>query len=316
MNVFLRPAVHCIILFSLLAVSPAAGQSSAFVYDPPIEAPAFASGTGPLVVIDQAHHNFHTAGGRFRPFADALRRDGYRVDSLTTRFDSYALRGADILVISNALHPSDVANWSLPNPSAFAPEEIDAVVDWVSSGGSLLLIADHMPFPGAAAMLAEAFGFRFVNGFAFKRPQQGIFAFTRSDGGLRGHPITDGGVRINDRYSTERIRSITTFTGQGFHPAPAARPLMVFDSTFVSLNPERAWQFDEDTPTVSLEGLAQGAVLKYGCGRVAVFGEAAMFSAQMAGPNADFPVGLNSPDAPQNLPFVRSVMLWLAGVLD
>lgn len=312
----LRPAILSFVFYALCVVRPAAGQSSAVFYDPPIEAPAFASGSGPLVVIDQAHNNFHTAGGRFRPFADVLRRDGYRVDSLTTRFTAEAFRRVDILVISNALHPSDVANWTLPNPSAFAPEEIDAVVDWVSGGGSLLLIADHMPFPGAAAMLAEAFGFRFINGFAFQRPQRGIFAFTRAEGRLMSHPITDGGTQINDRFQTERITSITTFTGQGFHPAPNAETILGFDSTFVSLNPVRAWQFDEDTPTLSLEHLVQGAVLRYGCGRVAVFGEAAMFSAQMAGPNLDFPVGLNSPDAEQNLPFLRNVMLWLSGTVD
>ena len=36
-----------------------------------------------------------------------------------------------------------------------------AVRDWVKGGGSLLLIADHMPFPGAAGTLASAFGVRF-----------------------------------------------------------------------------------------------------------------------------------------------------------
>jgi len=30
--------------------------------------PAFAPGRGPRVMIDEAHDNFHTAGGRFRPF--------------------------------------------------------------------------------------------------------------------------------------------------------------------------------------------------------------------------------------------------------
>ena len=47
-------------------------------------------------------------------------------------------------------------------------------------------------------------------------------------------------------------------------------------------------------------------------GRVAVFGEAAMFTAQLAGPNAA-PMGMNAPIAGQNARFALHVMRWLAG---
>ena len=41
----------------------------------------------------------------------------------------------------------------------FSYEEIDAVTQWVNDGGALFLIADHMPFPGAAffKLLSETF---------------------------------------------------------------------------------------------------------------------------------------------------------------
>jgi hypothetical protein len=42
---------------------------SAFV--PHVEHPAFRQ-RGPRVLIDEAHKNFHTAGGRYRPFAELL----------------------------------------------------------------------------------------------------------------------------------------------------------------------------------------------------------------------------------------------------
>jgi len=72
-----------------------------------------------------AHHNFHTADGRYAPFAKLLRRDGYRVEAWRTPFG--ALRGVDVLVISNALHERNEKDWSLPTPSAFTTEEIGVV---------------------------------------------------------------------------------------------------------------------------------------------------------------------------------------------
>ena len=49
---------------------------------------------------------------------------------------------------------------------------------------------------------------------------------------------------------------------------------------------------------------------EYGKGRVAVFGEAAMFSAQLAGPERR-PVGMNKPEAPQNPQFLLNLIHWL-----
>jgi hypothetical protein len=47
---------------------------------------------------------------------------------------------------------------------------------------------------------------------------------------------------------------------------------------------------------------------------VAVFGEAAMFSAQVSGPQRR-PMGMNAPRAGQNPQFLLNVMHWLAGLL-
>ena len=51
-------------------------------------APEFSTGRGPVIVIDEAHNNFHTAGGRYRPFATWLEGDGFVVRAGTSRFDS------------------------------------------------------------------------------------------------------------------------------------------------------------------------------------------------------------------------------------
>jgi hypothetical protein len=84
----------------------------------------------------------------------------------------------------------------------------------------------------------------------------------------------------------------------------------VFGAGSVSLETKKAPGITPDAPAVPIEGWCQGAVLKFGKGRVAVFGEAAMFSAQLAGPQ-QMPVGMNSPEAPQNHQLLLNVMHWL-----
>ena len=82
----------------------------------------------------------------------------------------------------------------------------------------------------------------------------------------------------------------------------------------VSRMPEVAWQFDETTPRVSVAGWYQGATQTVGRGRVAVFGEAAQFTAQYV-PQRRMWFGLQAPGAEQNQQFLLNVMHWLSGVL-
>src|SRR5688500_10957703 len=53
---------------------------------PVIARPAFAPGTGPKVLVDEAHLNIHTAEGRYAPFVDLLRRDGFVVEPNRSQF--------------------------------------------------------------------------------------------------------------------------------------------------------------------------------------------------------------------------------------
>ncbi|UCC99669.1 MAG: hypothetical protein JSW66_07240, partial [Phycisphaerales bacterium] len=174
---------------------------------PHIEKPTFDIGRGPVVKIDEAHHNFHTMNGRYFAFAEVLRRDGYQVEPNTSEFNLDSLRSCSILVIANALNIRNTEDWSLPTPSAFTDDEIEIVRQWIENGGALFLIADHMPFPGAAEKLAAAFGFEFSNGFALDTLKEGPDVFRRSDGSLRAHEITDG------KEPSGRVDSVVTFTG-------------------------------------------------------------------------------------------------------
>ena len=269
------------------------------------------------MLVDAGHYNVHTVEGRYKPFAELLRSDGYVVLSLASRFDRRALDAGRILVVSNALAERNDGrdNQGLPTYSAFAEDEVEAVREWVREGGSLLLIADHMPFPGAAEDLAAAFGVRFSNGYAVHEERlapRPPLVFRRSgdqrgsDGSLADHPITDG------RDASERVETVLTFTGQAFR-SELGHPLLIFGPSILSLLPERPAVFDEDTPRVPVEGWYQGLVLKFGQGRAAFFGEAAMFSAQTTGEGRT--MGLNAPGAEQNSQLLLNLMHWLSGIL-
>lgn len=294
-----------IILAAACAVS--AQQASDTSYAPPIARPAYEPGKGPVVAIDQAHFNFHTASGRYEPFAKLLRRDGYRVDSLCAAFSPESLKGVDVLVIANAVNAKNAEDWALPTPSAFTPEEIAAVRAWVEKGGSLFLIADHMPFAGAAADLARTFGVAYVNGYARagNHVQGRIGDVFEPPAGLRESAVTRG------RDDAEKVTMAVTFTGSAFKPPKEATPVLVFADSSIALETKQAGQFPPETPKTPIDGWCQGAIMKIGKGRLAVFGEAAMFTAQLAGPQR-FPVGMNSPEAPRNAQLLLNILHWLS----
>jgi hypothetical protein len=265
-----------------------------------------------VVLVDAAHGNFHTINGRFAAFAELLTLDGYRVKSADAEVSSELLDQAGVFVISNAVFGGDDAEWTLPTPPAFRSEEVDAIVDWVGNGGSLLLIADHMPFPGATANLANAFGIIFTNGYAKRSLNEGgTYSFSRASGALADHAITRG------RSGSERVEMVTSFTGQAFRFVSDVQPLMTMPDDWVVFLPVEAGEFNESTPVVSARGLVQGGVLRFGSGRVAVFGEAAMFTAQSwVAVGVVGTMGMNHPAAPENSQFVLNLLHWLTGLLD
>jgi hypothetical protein len=300
----------CAILILLITFTPLfAQQVGDLNYKPQVDRPAYAKGVGPMVLIDEAHHNFHTADERYKPFADLLRRDGYRVIGSKAEFTRESLKDARILVIANALSEKNLNRPVLPTFSAFTPEEIAAVRTWVEDGGSLLLIADHMPWSGAAAKLGSAFGFLFANGFAFTVDGSGTMQFRTEDGSLQDHSIVRG------RDTRESIDFVMTFTGQAFRVRRGvdAQPVIIFGDRALLLMPTEAWRFSKQTPRMSASGMFQGATLQHGSGRVAVFGEAAMFTAQIS--KKKKVMGMNHPDAKYNAQFLLNIMHWLSGQL-
>ncbi len=302
----MKAFIPIILLFAFTRLS--AQQIADTAYNPAIASPAYALGKGPILWIDEGHHNFHTKEGRYQAFARLTERDGYQVEAYKGKFDLKTLSQGKILVISNALHKKNVENWYVPIYSAFTQKEIKALKDWVESGGRLWLIADHMPLAGAAIELAAAFGFTFTDGFALDTLQRGPSVFSYENFGLVENVITQG------RDNSESVNEVLTFTGQAFDLPEKAQALLILDEHHINLLPDTAWVFNQHTQRMPAKGKSQGAFMEYGKGRIVFFGEAAMFSAQLAGPQKQY-MGMNHPSAAQNHQLLLNIVHWLDGIL-
>lgn len=278
--------------------------------------PTYAAGTGPTVWIDEAHNNIVATTGRYEPFVDVLEADGYVVKALRSEFTRDALVDVQLLVIGSALSDRNLDAWRIiedggrptsPTPtfSAFTDQEIDAIHEWVFEGGRLLLLTEHMPFAGAAAGLGQRFGFRFLDGFVEDSETGDPVEFSRSDGTLLDHPITRGFDQDTE------IDFVATFVGQAFQ-TEHAEPLMVLGPPAVAFQPDIPWDYDDDSPRLSVAGWLQGAADEVGAGRVVVFGDATMFSAQLTQDGRA--MGMNSEPGAHNLQFLLNVMQWLGGL--
>lgn len=281
-----------------------AQQQADTEFNTSVENPAY-SKSGPRVMFDEAHHNFHTSEGRYKPFVDLLMNDGYRVIRNRQPFTRATLASFKVLVIANALGAEEPDDEGAEN-SAFTDEECQAVYDWVKSGGALLLIADHAPAGGAASTLSTKFGVDMSKGFTYdpsnSLPDNPSFLiFSRENKLLAAHPITEG------RGEKEKVTRVLSFTGQSLKGPEGSFSILKLSDTA------------QDTPDpkaqsgVSAAGRAQALALKFGKGRVLVQGEAAMLSAQIAG-SEGFKIGMNVPGY-DNKQYALNAMHWLSGLL-
>jgi hypothetical protein len=275
-------------------------------FDAKVSHPAYPK-NGPKVLFDEAHNNFHTAGGRYKPFADLITNDGYQITPNKQKFSAGVLKGYDVLVISNALGAERMNMPEASNP-AFTVEECDAVRDWVKGGGALLLIADHAPMGSANQILADRFNVNMSKMFTIDNQNYdkdsnnpGFIVYTRESGRLADHAITRG------RNDSERVNKIIAFTGQSLKGPPDSFAFMKLADSAVDAMP------GVNTDPASAAGRAQGIVVSFGKGRVVVLGEAAMLSAQLAGPNK-MPFGMNRPGI-DNRQLALNIMHWLSGLL-
>jgi hypothetical protein len=289
---------------------PRSGQGGGQRADPNFNAavanPAYLH-DGPTVMFDEAHNNFHTATGRYKPFADLITNDGYRVTSNKQPFTSQSLKPYRILVISNALGAARMSDAAASTP-AFTDAESDAVRDWVKGGGSLLLIADHAPMGSANQGLAARFGVDMSKMFTMDNQNYdkesnnpGFIVYTRESGRLADHGVTRG------RNDSERVNKVIAFTGQSLKGPPDSVAFLKLADTALDTMPGL------NTNPASAAGRAQGIAMKFGAGRVVVLGEAGMLSAQIVGPQ-HVAFGMNRPGI-DNRQLALNIMHWLSALI-
>ena len=116
-------------------------------------------------------------------------------------------------------------------------------------------------------------------------------------------------IAYNHAWHT-RIDSVMIFTGQAFIALENATIISTLNDDYKILLPTVAWEFNESTPEISGQGFINGAFMEYGKGRVVIFGEAAMFSAQLLGQQQE-KMGMNHPGAKQNPQLLLNIIHWL-----
>jgi len=294
-------------------------QSSNPGAEPPIARPAYPPEAGPVVAIDEAHRNTHSIGGAFKGLGRLLTRDGFRVRPLADAISREALEGIGVLVIAQP------GGWDGADAS-LDDGEAATLLEWVRRGGSLLLILDHRPGPAGGQRMTSALGIEsWHDGYAAvdtpdgpvytiryqrsgRQPEAEVFptlgggtAWQGPDALVLDHLITAG------RGAAERVDSVMTFGGSAFRPPPGAEPLLVLPARAISLAPTAPDGNPRvpGTPRVPVGGWLGGAVLRVDRGRVALFAETGMFSAQWPVHEA----------ASQNYKLVVNVMRWLSGAL-
>ena len=89
-----------------IALGLLGGQRADPNFDVKVAKPAYKE-SHPKVLLDEAHHNFHTAGGRYKPLAQIATNDGYQVVPNVSKFSKEVLKDCAILVIANALGPKE-----------------------------------------------------------------------------------------------------------------------------------------------------------------------------------------------------------------
>lgn len=248
-------------------------------FDVSVKNPAFNG--SPVVLLDEAHNNMHTATTTYEPFVNLIANDGCRVRNSSDLFTVSTLSSCDLLVIANAKggkhnHKGDVA---------FSEEECAAVEQWIMAGGSLLLIADHYPFGSAAENLSERFGVHMFNGETSDTIYGGgsykdRLVFSTKNKLLAQNEITQGIV------SSDAVNTVIADRGQSLTIPDSAIVLLTLSPSSLHALPDSTWTDGDKTYTrfadpVSAYGNCQGVALQFGKGKVVILGEASMLTAQV-----------------------------------
>jgi hypothetical protein len=254
------------------------------------------------VLFDEAHLSLFTANGRYKPFAELITSDGYEVIPSRAQFSPEMLKKGDVLIIVNARCAELMGEAGAAGP-AFSEAECEAVRNWITAGGSLLLITGQGSSATAAERLTSRLGVTIRPGATFDRlPSEGgntRLLFTRQNQLLGDHPI------IRGRDQSERVDRVQTFGGTSLIGPPGSIQILKLAETAVDVS-------SENGKLAPAAGHSQGVAFRVGKGRVVVLAEAVHLSAQVV---AGEKLGMNMPGV-DNRQLALNIMHWLAGLLE
>ena len=183
--------------------------------------PKFMKGYGPKILIDAGHHNFLVEIGLIKPLFDVASSDGYQIKIDSMQFTKEYLSNYNIVVIWPAMPFKFGSKNQVTDEITFTIDELDALHDWVSNGGSLLMFSEHAPIDKSVTPLFNKFGIQLSTGIVvdslnsdtpIEMPSwnHSFLKFTSTNGLLNTeHPITKG------EKKNERISNILTYGGGG-----------------------------------------------------------------------------------------------------
>lgn len=256
-----------------------------------------------MLLVDEAHNNPFSIKGQYAGFAEVAKKDGYRLTTTNKGISADQLASVGIFVSINAIYnPTD---WNLPTHSIYTDEEIELLYNWVVDGGSLLLVTDHMPCAGSASALAAKFGFNVINGFALlDHPAAELFS--ASLGNLLPSAVT--------QHASRPVEQIRFWGSTGFIAPKEAEVITLLTDAYKVYLPSKiedvSYPIASTVPYISGKDLANSALLKVGKGRVAIFADGAVFSAQLQGIKSE-KRGMNHPDARHHVNLLLNVLQWL-----
>ena len=183
--------------------------------------PKFKKGYGPKILIDAGHHNFLVEIGLIKPLFDVASSDGYQIKIDSMQFTKEYLSNYNIVVIWPAMPFKFGSKNQVTDEITFTTGELNALHDWVSNGGSLLMFSEHAPIDKSVTPLFNKFGIQLSTGIVvdslnsdtpIEMPswKYSFLKFTSKNGLLNTeHPITKG------EKKNERISNILTYVGGG-----------------------------------------------------------------------------------------------------
>ncbi len=243
--------------------------------------PKYAKGKGPKVLIDAGHHNFIVELGLVKPLVDVANSDGYQLKIDSMQFTKAYLSNYKLVVIMPAM-PFEFGSKSQVNDEiTFTTNELNALHEWVSNGGRLLMFSEHAPIDKSVTPLFNKFGIKLSIGIAADSINcdstikisgyQTLLKFTNKNGLLNtNHPITIG------EKASERINNIVTYGGSGLTGESFTNIFKLSTSAYI-----RKWNGSLPSGTANSQCLAGNV----GKGKVVALGDCNGFTAMYINSN-------------------------------